>query len=82
MIRKLSIPPHIDALEHVHEEEEPDKDAGEISVDELDKDDGPFNKIESFGHVHHAAEDNHIYLRKLLFMNKTYDWHYVTQCHR
>ena len=57
VIRKLSIPPHIDALEHVHEEEEPDKDAGEVSVDELDEDDGPFNKIESFGHVHHAAED-------------------------
>ena len=57
MIRELVVPPYIYALEHVHEEEEPDNDAGEISIDELDKDDGPFNKIESFGHVHHAAED-------------------------
>ena len=57
MIRELVVPPHIDALEDVHEEEEPDKDAGEVSVDELDKDHGPFDKIEGLGHVHHAAED-------------------------
>ena len=57
MIRELVVPPHIYALEHVHEEEEPDKDAGEISVDEFDKDRGPFYKIECFGHVHYAAED-------------------------
>ena len=43
MIRELAVPPHIDALEHVHEEEEPDKDAGEVPVDELHKDHGPFN---------------------------------------
>ena len=54
---KTVVPPNIYALEHVHEEEESDEDGREISVDELDKDHGPFNKIECFGHVHHAAED-------------------------
>ena len=42
MVRVFSVPPNIYALEHVHEKEESDEDAGEVSVDELVKDDRPF----------------------------------------
>ena len=51
------VPPNIDTLKHVHEEEESDEDGGEASVDEFDKDDGPFDEIERLGHVHHATKD-------------------------
>ena len=51
------VPPHIDTLKDVHEEEESDEDGREISVDELSEDDRPFHEIECLGHVHHTAED-------------------------
>ena len=44
-------------MEDVHKQKESDEDGGEIPVDELDKDDGPFDEIEGFRHVHHATED-------------------------
>ena len=57
MLRELVIPPHVDTLEHVHEEEESNEDGREVPVHEFDKDDAPLDHIERLGHVHHAAED-------------------------
>ena len=57
MLRKLVIPPHVDTLEHVHEEEESNEDGREVPVHEFDEDDAPLNHIERLGHVHQAAED-------------------------
>ena len=57
MLGETVVPPNIDTLKDVHEEEESDEDGGEASVDEFDKDDGPFDEIERLRHVHHAAED-------------------------
>ena len=57
MIGELIVPSDIDTLEDVHKQKESDEDGGEIPVDELDEDDGPFHEIEGFRHVHHATED-------------------------
>ena len=57
MLGETVVPSYIDTLKHVHEEEESDEDGGEASVDEFDKDDGPFDEIERLGHIHHAAKD-------------------------
>ena len=57
MLGETVVPPHIDTLKDVHEEEESDEDGREASVNEFDKDDGPFDEIERLRHVHHAAED-------------------------
>ena len=57
MFGELVVPSDIDTLEDVHKQKESDEDGGEIPVDELDKDDGPFDEIERLGHVHHTAKD-------------------------
>ena len=48
MLGELSIPSDVHTLEDIHEEEESDENGGEISVNEFDKDDRPFYKIECF----------------------------------
>ena len=66
MLGETVVPSYIDTLKHVHEEEESDEDGREASVNEFDKDDGPFDEIERLGHVHHAAEDIIIILDEVI----------------
>ena len=57
VLREPVVPPHIDNLKHVHEEEESDEGGREASVDEFDKNVGPLDEIERLGHIHHTAKD-------------------------
>ena len=66
MFGELVVPSDIDTLKDVHKQKESDEDGGEIPVDELDEDDGPFHEIEGFRHVHHAAEDIIIILDEVI----------------
>ena len=45
MLRELIIPPHVDTLEHVHEEEESNEDGREVPVHEFDEDDAPLDHL-------------------------------------
>ena len=54
---ELVVPPHVDTLVDVHEEEEPLEDRREISIDEFLEENTELHHIESLRHVLHATED-------------------------
>ena len=54
VLREPVVPPHIDNLKRVHEEEESDEGGREASVDEFDKNVGPLDEIERLGYIHHC----------------------------
>jgi hypothetical protein len=56
ILRNFAIPSNIDMLVDVHNKEESDEDDGEIKVNKFSEEDTEFDKIESFCHIHHAAE--------------------------
>ena len=56
-VRERSVPRDIGELIGVDEDEESDEDGRETSIKKLTEEHRMFNKIESFGHIHHASKD-------------------------
>ena len=54
---ELIVPPHVDTLVDIHEEEESKKDRREIPIYEFLEENTKLHHIESLRHVHHATED-------------------------